>query len=108
VTVDLSYEELPIDFAGRLNSASRFRGLVHRNTADGKTLPRRGSGFCRDNSGGLEVKRLRAWDGMQKEIADRRIAYGTSLPSEGLIKSGTFSGTTPTVSSSIALAQEAP
>jgi transmembrane sensor len=31
------------------------------------------------DSGGLKAKRLTAWDGKQKEIADRRIAIGTRL-----------------------------
>jgi hypothetical protein len=45
---------------------------------------------------------------MQKEIADRRISFGTSPSGECYLNSGTFSGTTRHLSSSIALAQEAP
>jgi hypothetical protein len=45
---------------------------------------------------------------MQKEIADRRMKFGTSVNDECRLNSGTFSWTTRLLSSSIALAQEAP
>lgn len=63
---------------------------------------------CLCSSGGLRGKRLTRWDRMQKEIADRRIAFGTSrsqrvpLETRDVVKDG------PTLSSSVALAQEAP
>ena len=51
---------------------ARLGGFVHRNIANCRLLRSGGAEICAMSSGGLKVKRLRAWDGMQMEIADQR------------------------------------
>jgi hypothetical protein len=81
---------------------------MHCNIAKGRILRCRRADFCRMDSGCLLIKRPRAWDGTQKEIADWRVKFGTSATGECRLNPGTFSRTTRLLSSSIALAQEAP
>jgi len=48
------------------------------------------------SSGGGEAIRLRAWDGKQKEIADRRYLSGTPASGDCRCNSGTFAADAPT------------
>src|SRR5882757_5972875 len=100
---------MPVARGAVLRNTRLTPTIVRRNkTSGGATRRHKQAVFQRCSSGGRKAIRLTAWDGTQKEIADRRYLFGPRHQRDSRLNSGTFARTTRHLSSSTALAQEAP